>query len=157
MGQHTSGKAAPIFSMALFVLMLGCILVLTILGSGLYVSLVNSQQGNNSLRASLSYVSARVRYADEAGAVSVRVSEYGDVLVLAEPLEATGYETRIYLHGGSIMEEYVLAGEPMRPEAAQAITKTESFALSLDGDLLTVQTGEGESQILLHTGGAGLA
>lgn len=50
---RSSGRATPAFSLALFVLMLGCILWLTALGAGLYGSLEASRTANEQTRAAL--------------------------------------------------------------------------------------------------------
>ena len=51
---RSSGRATPAFSLALFVLMLGCILWLTALGAGLYGSLEASRTANEQTRAARS-------------------------------------------------------------------------------------------------------
>ena len=63
---RSSGRATPAFSLALFVLMLGCILWLTALGAGLYGSLEASRTANEQTRAALGSLVARVRSGDAA-------------------------------------------------------------------------------------------
>ena len=50
-------NSAP-FSLALFVLMLGCVLILAMFGARVYRALTENQSRNNAVRASLSYVPA---------------------------------------------------------------------------------------------------
>lgn len=124
---RTSGRATPAFSLALFALMLGCILWLTALGAGLYGRLAASSDANDQIRATLGYLVTRVRASDEVGAVSVREGPEGDMLVLADA--ASGYETRIYLSGGQLVEQLCAAGAATDPAAAQPVARAESFSI----------------------------
>ena len=101
---RSSGRATPAFSLALFVLMLGCILWLTALGAGLYGSLEASRTANEQTRAALGSLVARVRSGDAAGAVRLDSGPEGDMLVLTE--QESGYEFRIYLADGWLMEQF---------------------------------------------------
>lgn len=145
--------SAP-FSLALFVLMLGCVLALAIFGAQVYRALTENQSRNNALRASLSYVAARLRAADQAGAVSVEAGPQGDALVLADAGEDTGYETRIYVYDGRLMEEYAARESAYDPAGAQAVARTDTFTVTVDGGLVTVNTDQGRVCVYLHTGEA---
>lgn len=145
--------SAP-FSLALFVLMLGCVLVLAIFGARVYRALTENQSRNNALRASLSYVAARLRAADQAQAVAVEAGPQGDALVLADAGEDTGYETRIYVYDGQLMEEYAARDSGYDPANAQAVARTDTFTVTLDGGLVTVNTDQGRVSVYLHTGEA---
>ena len=92
--RRSSGRATPAFSLALFALMLGCILWLTALGAGLYGRLTESRAANEQTRAALGSLVTRVRAGDTAGAVRLDSGPEGDMLVLTDP--DTGYEFRIY-------------------------------------------------------------
>lgn len=141
-----------LFSMALFILMLGCVLALTVFGAQVYRALTDSQARNQSARASLDYLAARLRAADEKGAVRVEHGEEGDRLILAEEQDDTGYETRIYLDDGVLKEEYVAVGSPSDPDSAQQVARTDAFYVEMEGALVSVTTGEGTVRVYLHCG-----
>lgn len=142
--------SAP-FSLALFVLMLGCVLMLAVFGAQVYGALTQSQKRNNATRASLSYVAARLRSSDAVQAVSVVPGPQGDALVLSDVGETTGYETRIYVYDGWLMEEYTEVQSEFSPDAAQPIARTDTFAATVDGKLATVTTDQGTICVFLHT------
>ncbi|WP_294542318.1 DUF4860 domain-containing protein [uncultured Gemmiger sp.] len=143
-------NSAP-FSLALFVLMLGCVLVLAVFGARVYRALTESQTRNQAVRASLSYVAARLRAADEFQAVSVAEGPQGDALILSDTGADTGYETRIYLYEGQLVEEYAAEGTPYSPENAQAVAKTQTFAARRRGQQIEVTTDQGTIRVFLHT------
>ena len=89
-------------ALALFGLLLGCMLALSGFGAQVYRALTAAQARNNASRAALSYVSARLRAADTAGAVALGAGPEGPALLLREE----GYETRIYLYEGCLVEEW---------------------------------------------------
>lgn len=143
--------SAP-FSLALFVLMLGCVLMLAVFGAQVYGALTMSQNRNKAVRAGLSYVAARLHAADEVRAVSVETGPQGDALVLADVGEDTGYETRIYVYDGQLMEEYAEKQRDLDPSSAQPVAATDTFSVTLDGGLVTVTTDQGTIRVFLHTG-----
>lgn len=149
---HRKGLDSAPFSLALFVLMLGCVLVLAVFGAQVYGALTVSQNRNKAVRASLSYVAARLRSTDEVQAVTVEPGPQGDALVLSDVGEDTGYETRIYVYDGQLMEEYAQEQSAFDPSAAQPIARTGSFTVRVDGSLVTVTTDQGTVRVFMHTG-----
>lgn len=141
-------NTAGVSAMALFVLMLGVVLAVVGFGGEVYRALTESQGRNNAARAALRYVSARLRAGDAAGAVTVEQGPEGPALILAEP----GYETRIYLYQGTLMEEYAAADTPLDPAAAQVVARTDTFEVTAEGRLYTITTGEGTVRVWLHSG-----
>lgn len=144
-------NSAP-FSLALFVLMLGCVLMLAVFGAQVYRALTESQSRNKAVRASLNYVAARLRGADERQAIRVAEGPEGDALVLADPGEDTGYETRIYVFEGRLMEEYAAEDSDFDPSAAQAVAETQTFSVTRAENLFTVVTDQGTISVYLHAG-----
>ena len=95
-----------------------------------------------------------LRTADQTGAVSVEPGPQGDALVLADAGEDTGYETRIYVYDGQLMEEYAASESSFDPAAAQAVARTDTFTVTMDGGLVSVTTDQGSIRVYLHTGEA---
>ncbi len=145
--------SAP-FSLALFVLMLGCVLILAVFGAQVYRALTETQSRNNAVRASLSYVAACLLAADEDRAVSVKPGPQGDALILADAGQDTGYETRIYVYDGQLMEEYAEKQSDFDPASAQAVARTDTFTVMVDGPLVSVTTDQGTVRVYLHAGEA---
>lgn len=147
-------QSTPFFAMALFAMMILCILGLILIGAGLYGRVVQSQNQNETQRSCLSYVVSRVAAANTAGAVFVEDGPEGDMLVLAEPGDDGEYETRIYVYDGFLCEEYGTADQDLNPEAAMKIGEDETFTLCwLEDDLLQVTTSSGSVKIAVHSGG----
>ena len=98
-------------------------------------------------RALLSYFSTTVKGYDTAGAVSVRDSDYGQVLVIEDG--GSGYGLRIYQYQGSLVEDYASLASALSPEEAQVIGETATFALCFQrDDLLSSETDVGN--VLRH-------
>ena len=140
---RSSGRATPAFSLALFVLMLGCILWLTALGAGLYGSLEASRTANEQTRAALGSLVARVRSGDAAGAVRLDSGPEGDMLVLTEP--ESGYEFRIYLADGWLVEQFCAADAATDPEAAQPLAPAQEFTAQWAAPALLRLTVDGKT------------
>lgn len=146
-------KAAPVFAMLLFGLLLACVLGLVQLGSGLYKALALGQQSNDAARSSLRYLSTRVRGADRLDALRLAEGPEGVALILAEGEEEGGYETRIYLYQGSLLEDYAPAGSPLAPQEARPVASTSCFEAQLsEPGLLRLTTGEGTAWVAMRSG-----
>lgn len=100
------------------------------------------QNMNSNTRAVGSYVVNCVKDSNTSD-VAVEALSGTECLVIKS---SDGYEHRIFMTDGKLMEEYVEAGIPLNPETALEIGTTETFDLELSSDgLLTVATDEGVS------------
>ena len=154
--QRSADRATPAFSLALFALMLGCILWLTALGAGLYGRLAASRSANDQVRATLGYLVTRVRSSDAGGAVRVEEGPEGDMLILAD--RESGYETRIYLSDGWLVEQLCAADAATDPAAAQPVAQAESFSAQWARSTLLQVTLDGKTaDAALRSAGGGAA
>lgn len=141
--QRSSSRATPVFSLVLFALMLGCILWLTALGAGLYGRLEASRSANEQTRAALGSLVTRVRSGDAAGAVRLDNGPEGDMLVLTDP--DSGYEFRIYLAQGWLVEQFCAADAATDPDAAQRLAQAQEFTAQWAGPSLLRLTVDGKT------------
>lgn len=154
--RRSSGRATPAFSLALFALMLGCILWLTALGAGLYGRLAASRTANDQVRASQSSLVTRVRSSDAADAVRVESGPEGDMLVLAA--ETDGYEIRIYSSDGWLMEQLCAVGADTDPAAAQPLARAGTFSAQwVHPALLRLSVDETAAEVALRCARGGAA
>ena len=129
-------RLSPLFAMTLFALMIGCIFGLIMLGSNLY--------------SSLGYLSTSVHAADAENAISIRTGPQGDALVLTN--NESGYETRIYLLNGQLVEELSPIGSDFLTDYAQPITEMQEFKpCFLSAQLLSIETSAGTVRIALQS------
>ena len=102
------------------------------------------QNMNSNSRAVGSYVVNCVKDSNTSE-VAVENISGTDCLVIRS---SDGYEHRIFMIDGRLMEEYVEAGVPLDPEIALEIGTTNTFVPELGDDgLLTVTTDEGVSVV----------
>lgn len=135
------------YTIAIAALFLAGFLLLVVLGAHSYRNTVALQSGNMQTRALLSYIAACVKSGDTAGAVQVRDTEDGQLLVVADG--DSGYALRIYRWEGKLVEDYAALDAPLSPEDAQVIGETEAFEIEeRDDGLLRVTTDAG--RVLLH-------
>lgn len=144
------GRLSPLLAMALFGLLLACVLGLMGLGSGLYGGLTRSMNANNAARASLRYLTTSVRAADAQDSLRLEEGPEGTMLVLAEP--STGYETRIYCWQGQLVEEYAASASSPAPENAQPVCPCTRFEAARSGRLLELTTDQGTARVALRCG-----
>lgn len=143
LGLYTIGIAA---------LFLAGFFLLVLFGANSYRNTVASQDENMLTRSLLAYLSTAVHAADTADAVTIRESEYGTVLVLADG--DSGYGQRVYRYAGNLVEEYAALDAPLTPDSAQVLGVTERFeAEQRAPDLLRLTTDAGTVLLHLRSGG----
>ncbi|MBE6019271.1 MAG: DUF4860 domain-containing protein [Clostridiales bacterium] len=100
------------------------------------------QEINSNSRAVGSYVVNCVKDSNTSE-VAIETISGTECLVIRS---SDGYEHRIFMIDGKLLEEYVEAGADIDPETALEIGTTDTFELELRSDgLLTVKTDEGVS------------
>lgn len=148
--QERAEKLAPAAALALYLVLLGTVLALAAVGGRLYGVLSDSRAANDARRASLTYVTARLRAADAAGAVRIENGPRGDALVLAD---GSGYETRLYIYNGALVEEYAAENTDFMPATAEKVAETKTFTVVQDGAQYIITTDDGEAHVTLHSAG----
>ena len=129
--KYTAIRLLPVLLILLFS-MLSLMLVLS--GAGVYKNTVENTRRNNEVRASLSYVSNKVRSADSS---TIRIEQRNNISVLlfTESIEDTVYETMIYVYDGSLREMFSRQGRTFHPE----IVPISSFEAKLENHLLSLR------------------
>ena len=154
-GQFISGLTALVL---LCVFGVGILSVL-LSGAGVYRRLGERDRMAYDSRTCLQYVATKVRQAPAPD--SVALSEFGesDCLRLSQWVDGTEYWTRVYCYEGWMMELFTVAGEGFAPEDGEKILQVDSFSLSRDGTLLSVEIvdsrGDADSILLSLRGGEG--
>ena len=121
-----------------FAVFMVSVLLVLLSGADTVQRLTRRDQRSYHHRTAVQYITTRIRQSDAAGAVSVRSSEAGDMLVLTETIEGWDYETRVYCCEGYLREMFCEAGAALPPEFGEEILPMDSFGASLAGDTLQV-------------------
>lgn len=142
----TSIRLLPI----LLILLFSVLSLMTLLsGIGVYKSNVESASRNNQARASLFYVTNKVRAADSD---TLRIEQRSgiSVLLFTDTIEEIDYETMIYCYNGSLCEMFSRRGRSFQPENGTEIIPISSFEASLEKSLLTLRI-EDDTQKVYET------
>lgn len=118
--------------LALLLLFAGLSVALIALGGQAYRATLRAADENAHRRASIGYVTGRIRAFDMAGAVRTESAmidgETADVLILSEEIDGEIYETRIYCVGKKLREQFVSGDTPLESaEDGEAIASLSGF------------------------------
>lgn len=155
MNAHTDHE--HLFTVGLFFVFVAALLLALLMGTGVYRRIHAAGAASGEARLAGSLVANIVRSKDAEDSVRTEADpEGGDALVLTEHLESGTFETRLYLHKGSLVEEYVPAGTPYDATNASVLATTNRFDVELDPaeELVVVTTDEGTTEIALRSAGA---
>ena len=136
------------YMIGIMALFMAGFLLLVFFGARTFRGAARGQEGNYNARNLVGYISTCVKARDRTGAVSVRDSAYGDVLVIKDG--SKGYALHIYKYDGKLVEEFSKLDAEPRPEKATVIGDTGLFDAKLEGSLLTVRTDAGTAQVRLR-------
>lgn len=97
-------------------------------------------------RTAAAYLHTQLARAEE-----VRVEPFGDgvALCLTETVEGERYTTRIYCHGGWLMELFAREGSTFSPTDGRPVMALENLEAAWDGDMLVLRFrgGAGEQRV----------
>ncbi len=147
--------------LTLFLLLLFAVsaFLTAVFGVNMYRSISGDSDANYALRASMAYVSGKVRALDSEGFLSAEQIGGVDVLVLSETIEGFDYNTYIYIYEGKLCELFVDEGFGFDPAAGTPLVEVERFSFDVGGGALsmtaTAPTGETRSCRTLLRSGAG--
>ena len=149
-----------LFTLVLFSIFATTALLVVVIGVNVYKSTVTGMENNFTARTSLSYIAEKVRQNDVADGVELAEigTENTPALLLKQTYGETAVETYIYLYNGNLTELLCTAGTPPDPALGQPVLALETFALSLEGSLLTVTAagpGAEVQSLNLHLQAAG--
>ena len=118
-----------LLALLLFAIFAVCVLSLLLISAGSYQHLTERDQASYGQRTTAQYLTTRVRQTDAAGAVSARVFDGMDTLVLTEKIDGTQYETRIYCFDGYIRELFTEAGHTCTPDMGEPILPADELRI----------------------------
>lgn len=118
-------------------------------GVRMYRSISGAADANYALRASISYVSGKIRALDASDFLAVENIGGIKTLVLSETIEGERYRTYIYVYNGELCELFTDEHFDFDPGAGIALVELSDFFFNLEGSALimtaTAKSGETRS------------
>ena len=128
-----------LLALLVFAVFMVSILLVLLTGADVLHSITRRDQKSYEQRTAAQYVATRVHQADQAGGISVRNAETGDILVLAEEIDGFLYETSIYCYDGYLRELYCAGGYDPGAEFGEKILPAERFCVTDCGEYLELE------------------
>ncbi|MDF2631937.1 MAG: hypothetical protein K0Q85_533 [Caproiciproducens sp.] len=142
MNSKSTHSFDTVFVLLIFCLFAGSSLFLVLIGANVYRDIVGEMNANNETRASLSYVSNKVRAADSRD-VSVEKIDGQDTLVIHSANNGSDYKTYIYLHDGYLMELFTKAENGFTAGDGDKITPVSAFIMIKNDNELSLSVSGG--------------
>src|SRR5665648_1056509 len=149
--KRTSGQSVQfLFTMLLFLILTICSIFTITFGAKVYKN-IDSRMNENFLgTTALSYVSNKVKQADESSAVSVLTMENTQILKIEQVFNDTKYFTLIYFKDGNIKELFVSEDSQYTLEDGISIMEGEGMSFSMiEKNLLKVETSGNQGYSIL--------
>lgn len=133
----TAKTVSGLMTFLLICLFAGLSLLLVVIGAGVYKSVAETSANNNAVRATVSYVSGKIRACGEAGNIRVTDLEGQRALAITADYDGEAFTTYVYCMGGALRELFV--GEESELTAADGarLADITYFSPSIDNGLCT--------------------
>ena len=129
-----------VFALALLVVFTASMLLALLAGARVYRGVADALKESYAERSCLSYIAAKLRHADTAGAASLICFGDGDALLLTETIDGDEYGTVIYLYGGMVRELFTQMPLAFGPETGSEVLPAQNLRFSwLRKNLLRVE------------------
>ncbi len=118
----------------LFVLTLFCVfaisaLTLVTLGANVYQRTVDHMESNFESRTPYSYITQKIRQADQLNGVSVGSIDEQDAILISQKIGDDSYITYLYEYEGYICELFTRADQTLSAGAGNRIIEVNSFEI----------------------------
>lgn len=124
------------------------IILLVVFSAVSYRNGTESKTANDNSRAVMSYVTTAVK--DNQGS-RVEIRNDGGTKGIAIIDDQAGFERRIFVKDGKLLEEYIKIGSGISPGNALVIGKVNSFdAAYAEKNLLRIRTDQGTSYVRIR-------
>ena len=133
-----------------------CLLTVLLCGAKAYRQLTERDRQSYDSRTTLRYLAAKVQQAPLPE--QVEVSDFaGSALCIGEEIDGTAYTTRLYCHGGWLMELFGAADEEFSPQDGEKIIEVKEINFTHEKGLilicLTQKNGQVQQMALSVRGG----
>lgn len=145
MDEKRSNCVQTVFTMIIFAMFSLATLALVVTSIRSYKNVSDNAQSNSQLRASLSYVTNKIRSFDTNGAVEIKNINGNDTLVITAVYDGDAYETLLYFYDGKLNEQFIAKGDEFDVLGGNSITKIESFTMDKETDSLFRFVAKSES------------
>jgi hypothetical protein len=125
--------AGIVLPMGLVCLCAFCSLALALLGGRAYKQIQNAADDGFGSTVAASYLRTKLSQNNAGSAVTLREENGVAVLVIANE-GPPAYETRIYMAGGELREDFVPAGTAFNPVGGMRVAALARCDFTLDGD-----------------------
>ncbi|MBR0280788.1 MAG: DUF4860 domain-containing protein [Oscillibacter sp.] len=126
------GGAGAVAAMALACVFGTALLLAMTAGAGVYRHVGERIARNTEERVSLTYVTAKLHAADEAGDVEVSPFGGADAVRLLRDADGVPYETILYVYGGALRELFCERDWEPAPETGQIIAEAQELRIRED-------------------------
>jgi hypothetical protein len=142
-------RSAPLYAAAVlslcavfFLLAMG----LTIMGSGVYRSVVSASDTDYTRRTALGYLVNQIRRGDVADGVSVGSFGGSDAVFLTQDEAESRYTTCLYCYDGELRELYVESSllEEFTPSDGIAVLPLSSLSVRLSEGIVSIEVEDGD-------------
>ena len=136
MNEKRSNSVQTVCIMIIFAIFSLSALALVVTSIKSYRNISLNAESNSQLRASLSYVTNKIRAFDANSAVDIQNINGTDTLVITAVYDGDEYQTLLYYYDGNLYEQFVAKGDMFDLDDGNRITKLSSFTMEKQDDSL---------------------
>jgi len=142
-----------VFVLIIFCVFAASVLLVLMLGGGIYKTISDQAQDGYAQRTCLSYLWSKVKTGDKSGSVFVSEFNGASALCLEEEYDGVLYKTLIYQHNGWVYELFYESGLEFDLDSGMQVTEIDalSFEALENGSVKAVCAESGREMSLILT------
>ncbi len=127
-----------IFVMTLFAIFTILSSLVIVIGINVYKNISVSQDNNNQIRTTLTYIVNKVRANDEAEMIYIENKDNTDILVFESDMDGTRIQNLIFYNNGELKEATIAKGDDFDLAFGDVVIKTKAIDFDIKKNRLII-------------------
>ena len=127
-----------IFVMTLFAIFTILSSLVIVIGINVYKNISVSQDNNNQIRTTLTYIVNKVRANDEAEMIYIENKDNTDILVFESDMDGTRIQNLIFCNNGELKEATIAKGDDFDLAFGDVVIKTKAIDFDIKKNRLII-------------------
>ena len=141
-------QTSTLFALLLYSAFTMFSLIIILHGAKIYLKTIKASSDRNDMRASVLYVSNKLRSSDTADFIHIENRKGINILVL----QNNNIETLIYFKDGILYEMVAFTGDEFKPDYGEKITEIKDFSISEEKGMFIVKsTDKSNNEYISYT------
>ncbi len=136
MRERRNASAQTVCILTIFLIFSVASLLLVLSSVDAYDKVSDISTNNSQLRATLSYISNKIKVNDSNGGIRITEHDGVEVLEISEMIDGYEYMTLLYWYNGELLEQFIYSEDEFRADYGESVTRIAEFDMNIENENL---------------------